>query len=191
MFRTLAAVKAAVWTCSGHFSLLWRPLFEHVQDFSHCCEGLCLNMFRAFLIAMKAAVWTCSGLFSLLWRGLLEHVQNSLWPRKLLPEHIRDSHCREDCLLCLFRATSSHCHKRQVLKHVQGQKGALWWGLAYRMNMFRARNSRCREDCNCCASRVTGADGRHLLLLQCCLMSSDVGWHVKDKLRPMRQHGSI
>ena len=57
MFRTfLIAVKAAVWTCSGHFSLLWRPLFEHIQD---------------FLMAVKAAVWTCSGLFSLLWRGLL------------------------------------------------------------------------------------------------------------------------
>ena len=24
-----------------------------------------------------------------------------------------------------------------------------------------------------------------------CLMSSDVGWHIRDKLRPMREHGSI
>ena len=31
-----------------------------------------------------------------------------------------------------------------------------------------------------------------LLLLLCCLMSSDVGWDIiKDKLRPMREHGSI
>ena len=22
-------------------------------------------------------------------------------------------------------------------------------------------------------------------------MSSDVGWHIRDKLRPMRQHGSV
>ena len=32
-----------------------------------------------------------------------------------------------------------------------------------------------------------------LLLLLCCLMSSDVGWHVtfiRDKLRPMPKHGS-
>ena len=25
----------------------------------------------------------------------------------------------------------------------------------------------------------------------CCIMSSDVGWHIRDKLRPMREHGSI
>ena len=24
-----------------------------------------------------------------------------------------------------------------------------------------------------------------------CLMSSDVGWHIRDKLRPMREHGSV
>ena len=24
-----------------------------------------------------------------------------------------------------------------------------------------------------------------------CLMASDVGWHMRDKLRPMREHGSI
>ena len=24
-----------------------------------------------------------------------------------------------------------------------------------------------------------------------CLMSSDVGWHIRDKLRPMQEHGSI
>ena len=32
---------------------------------------------------------------------------------------------------------------------------------------------------------------RWLLLLLCCLMSSDVGWHIRDKLRPMREHGSM
>ena len=25
----------------------------------------------------------------------------------------------------------------------------------------------------------------------CCLMSSDVGWHIRDKLRPTPKHGSI
>ena len=30
-----------------------------------------------------------------------------------------------------------------------------------------------------------------LLLPLCCLMSSDVGWHIRDKLRPMHEHGSI
>ena len=25
----------------------------------------------------------------------------------------------------------------------------------------------------------------------CCLMSSDVGWHIRDKVRPMPRHGSI
>ena len=25
----------------------------------------------------------------------------------------------------------------------------------------------------------------------CCLMSSDVGWHIRDKLRPMPKHSSI
>ena len=29
------------------------------------------------------------------------------------------------------------------------------------------------------------------MLLLCCLMSSDVGWHIRDKLRPMPKHGSI
>ena len=24
-----------------------------------------------------------------------------------------------------------------------------------------------------------------------CLVSSDVGWHIRDKLRPMREHGSV
>ena len=28
-------------------------------------------------------------------------------------------------------------------------------------------------------------------LMKWCLMSSDVGWHIKDKLRPMPKHGSI
>ena len=26
---------------------------------------------------------------------------------------------------------------------------------------------------------------------KCCLMSSDVGWLIRDKLRPMREHGSL
>ena len=26
---------------------------------------------------------------------------------------------------------------------------------------------------------------------QCCLMSSDVGWYIRDKLRPIPKHGSI
>ena len=26
---------------------------------------------------------------------------------------------------------------------------------------------------------------------RCCLMSSDVGWHIRDKLRPMHEHGSM
>ena len=30
-----------------------------------------------------------------------------------------------------------------------------------------------------------------LLLLLCCLVSSDVCWHIRDKLRPMHEHGSI
>ena len=29
------------------------------------------------------------------------------------------------------------------------------------------------------------------MLLLCCLKSSDVGWHIRDKLRPIREHGSI
>ena len=29
------------------------------------------------------------------------------------------------------------------------------------------------------------------LMMKWCLMSSDVGWHIKDKLRPMPKHGSI
>ena len=31
----------------------------------------------------------------------------------------------------------------------------------------------------------------HLLLLSWCLMSSDVIWHIRDKLWPMPKHGSI
>ena len=30
-----------------------------------------------------------------------------------------------------------------------------------------------------------------LALLLCCLMSSDVSWHIRDKLRPMPKHCSI
>ena len=26
---------------------------------------------------------------------------------------------------------------------------------------------------------------------KCCLMSSDVGWHIRDKLRPIPEHGSV
>ena len=29
------------------------------------------------------------------------------------------------------------------------------------------------------------------LFFQCCLMPSDVGWCIRDKLRPMREHGSV
>ena len=29
------------------------------------------------------------------------------------------------------------------------------------------------------------------LMMKWCLMSSDVGWHIRDKLRPMPKHGSI
>ena len=28
-------------------------------------------------------------------------------------------------------------------------------------------------------------------VMKCCLMSSDVSWHIRDKLRPMPKHGSI
>ena len=30
-----------------------------------------------------------------------------------------------------------------------------------------------------------------LYSFRCCLMSLDVGWHIRDKLRPVREHGSI
>ena len=30
-----------------------------------------------------------------------------------------------------------------------------------------------------------------ITFFRCCLMSSDVGWHIRDKLRPKREHGSI
>ena len=30
-----------------------------------------------------------------------------------------------------------------------------------------------------------------LLMMKWCLMSSDVGWHIRDQLRPMPKHGSI
>ena len=30
-----------------------------------------------------------------------------------------------------------------------------------------------------------------LLMMKWCLMSSDVSWHIRDKLRPMPKHGSI
>ena len=33
--------------------------------------------------------------------------------------------------------------------------------------------------------------GLLLLLLKCCLVSSDVSWHIRDKLWPMPKHGSI
>ena len=29
------------------------------------------------------------------------------------------------------------------------------------------------------------------LMMKCCLMSSDVSWHIRDKLRPMPKHGSM
>jgi len=31
----------------------------------------------------------------------------------------------------------------------------------------------------------------HMVGRYCCLMSSDVRWHIRDKLRPMPKHGSI
>ena len=31
----------------------------------------------------------------------------------------------------------------------------------------------------------------HIFFFKCCLMSLDVSWHVRDKLRLMHQHGSI
>ena len=31
----------------------------------------------------------------------------------------------------------------------------------------------------------------HCLLLLCCLISSDVSWHIRDKLRPVCEHSSV
>ena len=31
----------------------------------------------------------------------------------------------------------------------------------------------------------------NMMMMKWCLMSSDVSWHIKDKLRPMPKHGSI
>ena len=31
----------------------------------------------------------------------------------------------------------------------------------------------------------------NLVVVKCCLMSSDVSWHIRDKLWPMPKHGSI
>ena len=30
-----------------------------------------------------------------------------------------------------------------------------------------------------------------MMMMKCCLMSSDVSWHIRDKLWPMPKHGSI
>ena len=40
-------------------------------------------------------------------------------------------------------------------------------------------------------STFTQLWGLNVKQLLCCLMSSDVGWHFKDKLRPVREHGSV
>ena len=47
-------------------------------------------------------------------------------------------------------------------------------------------------------TRSHNKDHRHqsqlrpmLLLLLCCLLSSDVGCHIRDKLRPVPKHGSV
>ena len=42
-----------------------------------------------------------------------------------------------------------------------------------------------------CLCRDTGGKGTLRLLLSWCLMSSDVIWHIRDKLWPMPKHGSI
>ena len=42
--------------------------------------------------------------------------------------------------------------------------------------------------------RVSMADGNHftmVMMMSWCLMSSDVSWHIRDKLWPMPKHGSI
>ena len=30
-----------------------------------------------------------------------------------------------------------------------------------------------------------------LMMMKWCLMFSDVGWHIRDKLRPVPKHGSV
>ena len=37
----------------------------------------------------------------------------------------------------------------------------------------------------------TGSHTRNMMMMKWCLMSSDVSWHIRDKLRPMSKHGSI
>ena len=34
-------------------------------------------------------------------------------------------------------------------------------------------------------------ENRQTVVVKCCLMSSDVSWHIRDKLWPMPKHGSI
>ena len=39
--------------------------------------------------------------------------------------------------------------------------------------------------------RKSRQNGLRVMMMKCCLMSSDVSWHIRDKLRPMPKHGSI
>ena len=59
------------------------------------------------------------------------------------------------------------------------------------------RSPRRREGAECIfgdrvvSSQVQKRDCEHGPLVKCCLMSSDVSWHIRDKLWPMPKHGSI
>ena len=49
---------------------------------------------------------------------------------------------------------------------------------------------------NKCETKITGCilkqdPNTQRVMMKWCLMSSDVGWHIRDKLRPMPKHGSI
>ena len=90
----------------------------------------------------------------------------------------------------------------------------LWWSRAcscprMSVDILGTNCDQCRSTVQCCFTSTktirlvrTESPGRpprlshsswtlRILLLLCCLMSSDVGWHIGDKLRPMLKLGSI
>ena len=135
----------------------------------------------------------------------MAHGMSALWARKLCGRHVGQYTFTFTPLSFVRKINNenysapplSPCSWRTVLQRIQ-QKPLVYWAVqAGLLTPLSFTLHRLRPLAGFTSGAYFLHNGRRwqwiceVMMMKWCLMSSDVGWHIRDKLWPMPKHGSI
>ena len=142
---------------------------------------------RSVPSAVPVSAWTCSAACLASLTSVIQFLalrSETLWSWRTLSVLANRSVCTALRLMALLPSTYREREREREREGITKSKHVLYWKL-FTPN-FRPWGICQGLEGNSQADRRTSDSVR-----LCCLMSSDVGWHIRDMLRSMREHGSI